>query len=336
VLAPPEVERLFENLRVLREQGRTIVIVTHKLNEVFSLAEDVTVLRRGETVFAAPLSGLTPTLLAEKMIGRNADSLMMRSSESNTSSEVVLELGQLKLRSAEEEVGLESLDIKAGEIVGIAGVEGNGQQELADWIVGVRREKKQGVVIKLRGVDISDFSLEERHQAGVAYIPSDRHDEGMIEAYSLSENLHLRAPIVRGPMWLKGLRLLNHSAMRRHSSELLESYGVRPPEPDLKASALSGGNQQKVVVARELSAAPRLILACNPTRGLDVGAAADVYARLLSAAREQNAAVLLISSDLDEVLNLSDRVAVLYRGKLSTIWARGVTQEEVGRAMVGA
>lgn len=329
VLAPPEVTTLFETLRALRAEGRTIVIVTHKLDEVFALATSVTVLRRGQSVFAGSLSGLNPATLAEKMIGSSTAGVVP-ASRSNQSGPVILDLKNIQLPGA---LSIDSLQVNAGEIVGIAGVEGNGQTELAAVIAGMLLPEYEGPVISLEGRRLNDLSAGERSAAGLAYIPADRQHEGLILDFSLAENLHVREPIC----WkLAGLHLLDHRAMSQRSGELLREYGAVPPLPELPARALSGGNQQKVVIARELSRKPRLIVACNPTRGLDVGAAADVHNRLLAAARKDNAGVLLISSDLDEVLLLADRVAVLYRGALKEIGAHGVGKEAAGRAMVGA
>jgi len=331
VLAPPEVEKLFETLRALRQGGRTIVIVTHKLDEVFSLASDVTVLRSGRTVFAGTLQGLTPPQLAEKMIGRELPHLPISSPPASAASETILELRTVDLPGA---LRIENLRLHAGEIVGVAGVEGNGQAELAAVIAGtLPLPKSGGEVLNLAGNSILNDSVRERSEAGVAFIPADRHREGLILELSLSDNLFLRTPLSREVL---GLRVLDHAKMAKTADERLREFGVVPPRPDVPAHALSGGNQQKVIVARELSRGPRLILACNPTRGLDIGAAADVHTRLLAAARESRAAVLLISSDLDEVLALADRVAVLYKGKLVEVGARGVDKPTVGRAMVGA
>jgi ABC-type uncharacterized transport system ATPase subunit len=335
VLAPPEVSTLFETLRRLRAAGRTIVVVTHKLDEVFALASDVTVLRRGETTFAGPLSGLNPTLLAEKMIGRVLENGKQKAEGGRQKAEQqtppVLSLQSMNVPGA---LHVERLDVDAGEIVGIAGVEGNGQEELAALIAGTHDDRADaGAELQLRGKALLRQSVRERSESGLAYIPSDRHQEGLVLDFSLQENLHLRTPLTRG---IAGVRLLDYAAMRTRSGELLRAYGAVPPDPELPARSLSGGNQQKVVIGRELSRDPVLILACNPTRGLDVGAAADVHQRLRAAAREKQAGVLLISSDLDEVLQLSDRVCVLYRGKLSEIGTRGVSRETVGRAMVGA
>jgi simple sugar transport system ATP-binding protein len=330
VLAPPEVSTLFETLRALRQQGRTIVIVTHKLDEVFALSSTVTVLRRGQTVLAGPLSGLTPATLAAKMIGQDSE----RKLEAGTvpdNAGTILDMQNILVPGV---LSIDSLRVKSGEIVGIAGVEGNGQTELAAVIAGtLKLPESEGPTIWLEDRLLNTLDAGERSAKGVAYIPADRHHEGLILDFSLTDNLHARNQI----FWrIAGLPLLDHKAMTLRSAELLREYGAVPPIPELPARSLSGGNQQKVVIARELSRKPRLILACNPTRGLDVGAAADVHARLLAAARTARAGVLLISSDLDEVLLLADRVVVLYRGALKEIGIRGVSKETAGRAMVGA
>jgi ABC-type uncharacterized transport system ATPase subunit len=331
VLAPPEVETLFETLRALRLAGRTIVIVTHKLDEVFALAADVTVLRAGRTVFAGPLQGMTPQGLAEKMIGRELPHLPVSPPHADAATQNVLELRNIDVPGA---LRIEQLQLRGGEIVGVAGVEGNGQAELAAVIAGTLSLADSGPAqMQLGGKSILHSSIRDRSEAGVAFIPADRHREGLILELSLSDNLFLRTPLTRDVL---GVSALDHAAMAKTSDSRLREYGVNAPRPELPAHALSGGNQQKVIVARELSRGPRLILACNPTRGLDIGAANDVHARLLAAAREHRAAVLLISSDLDEVLALSDRVTVLYKGKLAEVGVRGVEKAAVGRAMVGA
>lgn len=330
VLAPPEVEKLFDTLRALRAAGRTIVIVTHKLDEVFSLATDVTVLRAGRTVFAGALQGLTPQLLAEKMIGRELPHLPVSPPPAD-GAQPVLELRNVDIPGA---LRIEQLQLRGGEIVGVAGVEGNGQAELAAVIAGTQSLAESSTAqIQLGEKSIIHSSIRDRSEAGIAFIPADRHREGLILELSLSDNLFLRTPLTRDVL---GISTLDHTAMAKTADSRLREYGVVPPRPELPAHALSGGNQQKVIVARELSRGPRLILACNPTRGLDIGAANDVHARLLAAAREHRAAVLLISSDLDEVLALSDRVTVLYKGKLAEVGARGIEKAAVGRAMVGA
>jgi simple sugar transport system ATP-binding protein len=332
VLAPPEVQALFATLERLRAAGRTIVLITHKLDEVFALASDVTVLRRGKTVFAGPLKGMTAEELARKMVGEAREVI----SEGGTSDgEVMLEVKALNV-SATSGTGLHdaAFALRAGEILGVAGVEGNGQDELAGAIAGTVAPAP-GAQIRLAGADLLTMDIRQRSEAGIAFIPSDRQREGLVLEFSLAENLILREAFARPNPFGSG-PLIDRKRVAAMAGPRLSDYEVRPPEPDLPAGSLSGGNQQKVVIARELSRHPKVILACNPTRGLDVAAAASVHARLLDAARKDRAAVLLISSDLDEVLRLSDRVAVLYNGRLKDAGSRGVSKEEVGRAMVGA
>ena len=335
VLAPPEVATLFETLRGLRAEGRTIVVVTHKLDEVFALASAVTVLRRGKTVFAGNLMDLTPAALAEKMIGRALPTTATSARVAKTDETAVLTVRNLRIPGT---LDIDRLEIRSGEILGIAGVEGNGQEELAAAIAGTLHtdegmSPEKDAAIEMRGLALIGLAVKARSEAGLAYIPSDRHHEGLVLDFSLSENLFARAPLTKR---IAGITVLHHAAMRARGGELLRDYGAVPPETELPARSLSGGNQQKVVIARELSRSPALIVAANPTRGLDVGAAGDVHQRLLSAAREHHAGVLLISSDLDEVLLLADRVCVLYRGKIAEVGARGVSKDAVGRAMVGA
>ena len=342
VLAPPEVKTLFDTLLALRAAGRTLLIVTHKLDEVFALASETTVLRAGETVYTGNLSELNPNMLAEKVIGREqnaaghnveADAPSVNRYSPPSIPEIVLEARNIDL---EKRLSVECLQIHAGEILGIAGVEGNGQDELAGLIAGTftsASAKKMKGTLNLLQTPLLPLSVCQRSELGLAYIPSDRQREALILEMTLNENLHLRRPMLR-PLPL--LHVLDHAKMARQSAAALNEYGVVPANEKLTANALSGGNQQKVVAARELSHAPRLVLACNPTRGLDIAAAASLQQRLMLLARERGAAVLLISSDLDEVLLLSDRVMVLYRSHLTDMGARGVTKDDVGRAMVGA
>ncbi|HYF48824.1 MAG TPA: ATP-binding cassette domain-containing protein, partial [Planctomycetota bacterium] len=230
VLAPPEIEKLFDNLRRMRDGGRTIVIVTHKLDEVTALASDVTVLRRGETVFAGPLAGMTPAQIAEKMIGREAPRLAVAAPSIQQAQPPTLEIENL--RGA---VNVPRLRILGGEILGIAGVEGNGQQELAEAIIGTRTLSPGDVnVLSMGGSSIRALTPAQRAELGLACIPADRQREGLVLEFSLTENLHLRAPLQKGP-------LLDHARMKAHAAKLLPEYDVRPPDPELPAEALSGG-----------------------------------------------------------------------------------------------
>ncbi|MEI6233926.1 MAG: ABC transporter ATP-binding protein [Planctomycetota bacterium] len=333
VLAPAEIERLFVTLRALRDEGRTIVIVTHKLDEVFALASDVTVLRKGATVLESPIGGITPAELARAMIGQDPPGLISampkRTAESNDAP-IVFTLRGVRVPGV---LDVPALEIRAGEIVGIAGVEGNGQNELAGIIAGTIEHAHSIDTLSLGSRDLRPLSIRERSESGIAVIPSDRHREGLVLDMTLAENLHLRKPLIRR---VATLPLLDGDAMTSNAASLLQAFGAMPAEPELPAGALSGGNQQKVIAARELSGKPLLILASNPTRGLDVGAAAEIQNRLLTAARESGVGVLLISADMEEVLALSDRVFALYRGSLTAVGSRGVSRDAVGRAMVGA
>jgi len=331
VLAPPEVDALFVTLRKLRSAGRTIVVITHKLDEVFALAEEVTVLRRGKPVFTGALSGLTPRTLAQKMVG---DEHPIEPPTAATPGAVLLDVKALAATGARG-AGLKTATfvLREGEILGIAGVEGNGQDELAGALSGTLVPEAASRVT-LCGVALLGHSIRARSGLGLAVIPADRQREGLVLELTLAENLILRAAFERFKRCGGGI-FLSRRAIRAQAVAYLREYEVVPADAALPAGALSGGNQQKVVIARELTRNPCVILACHPTRGLDVGAAASVHRRLLDAARRQRSGILLISSDLDEVLHLSDRIAVLYRGTLTELGARGVSKDLVGRAMVG-
>lgn len=335
VLAPPEVDQLFRTLETLRAAGRTLVLITHKLDQVFALASAVTVLRGGRTVFEGPLQGLSSDELARMIVGEASSAAA--AAPAVRPGAAVLEVRALRV-PAEHGTGLHgaSFTLHAGEILGVAGVEGNGQDELAGALAGTRRAAA-GSSARLCGAELLTQSVRSRAAAGVASIPGDRQREGLVLELSLAENLHLReAYEAEHAAELGGAWRLSPARMIARARGRLEAYGVTPPDPALPAGALSGGNQQKVIAARELSRGIKLVLASNPTRGLDVAAAAAVQRRLVAAAREAGAAVLLISSDLDEVLALSDRVGVLYGGTLTLLGSRGVSRDAVGAAMVGA
>ncbi len=338
VLAPPEIEPLFSTLRGLQQAGKTIVLITHKLDEIFKLASDVTVLRRGQTTFTGSLKGLTPAVLAEKMIGPAKPKEKKSPAQKG---KAVLEAHQLSCPAeAKTQHGPPlheaSFNLQAGEILGVAGVEGNGQEGLAGTLAGTR-QAGAGSKVTFQNADLLSMTIRGRAEAGLAFIPGDRHREGLVLELTLAENLYLReafakgrsTEIMRGP-------LLSTSKMMTKAEPRLKAFGVDPPRANLTASHLSGGNQQKIVIARELARSPRVIIACNPARGLDVAAAAAVHERLMRAAREDGAGVLLISSDLDEILELSDRIAVLFKGRLKMLGERGVDRDRVGQEMVGA
>ena len=310
-LGPAQIEGLFATLKDLRARGHSVVIVTHKLAEVMDIADRVTVLKQGCNSAAAKRGEFDTRSLARAMTGRDLQDLPPR--ETRPNEEPILRVRDLVVhgRTRLEALNGVSFEARPYEILGVAGVEGNGQRELADALAGVR-ELESGT-IEIGGKDVSGLSPRRLHAAGIAFVPEDRHGWGLVLDMTLAENLALAA-VPSGRMSRYGV--LRRGAMKREAKELLEAYDVRPPDPNLPAIALSGGNQQKLVLARELSRNPRLLVAANPTNGLDVGAAEFVHRRLLEV-RESGSAVILISNELDELLKLSDRVIVLYRGRIA-------------------
>jgi general nucleoside transport system ATP-binding protein len=331
VLVPQEVDELFGNLRGLKAEGITILFISHKLDEVLSVADEITVIRRGTTVATVDPAGTTARRLAELMVGGELPSPETR--ESTVRPEVVLEVRGLTVRAADGRAVLDdvSLSIRAGEVLGIAGVEGNGQDELVEAIMGLRPAAAGSV--RLAGSDLSGLDTRHRREAGIGFIPSDRHRQGLLLEAPLWENRVLghqtRKPNVTGP-WI------DRGGARADTERIVRDYDVRTPGIDVTASALSGGNQQKLIIGREMSGDPVLLLASHPTRGVDVGAQAQIWDALRSA-RADGLAVLLISADLDELIGLSDTIDVILRGRLvGSADPRTVTPEELGSAMTGA
>ena len=317
VLVPQEIRELFRNLRRLRDQGRTLVFISHKLDEVMEIADRITVLRQGRVIDTVETSSATPSMLAEMMVGRPVLLQVPRPP-------ALPGAGRLDVRglSVEGERGRPrihdvSFNVRAGEVYAIAGVQGNGQAELVEAIVGLRRAATGRVL--LDGRDVIPLSVAERRAAGLAHIPEDRHRRGLVLAMSTRENLILGHH--RRPAFSHGL-LHDERAVDRFAAERCREYDVRVPRLGTPALALSGGNQQRLVIAREFAFTPGLLIAAQPTRGLDVGATEFVYRRLLEI-KAQGLAVLLVSVDLDEVLALADRIAVLYNGRIAREFRRG-------------
>ena len=310
VLTPQEVDDLFQVLRALREDGTTIVLITHKLAEVKAIAERVTVMRAGEIVGGGPVAALPIERIPGLMVGRPIPSLAPRTPR--PPGEPLLEAHGLVVRDARGLPAVRgmSFQVRAGEIFGIAGVEGNGQHELVECLAGLRPPTAGEIVIA--GRRCSGRSAREHFAAGLAHIPSDRLHRGLIADMSLAENLALgfqRSPALgRGPM-------LSRRRLRVRAAALLAEYDVRPPDPGARAGRLSGGNQQKLIAARELSRGARVLLAAHPTRGVDLGAVAFLHQRLL-AERDAGRAVLLVSSELSELLALGDRLVVMFGGRI--------------------
>lgn len=350
VLVPQEVEALFANLRGLKSEGLTIIFISHKLGEVLSVADAITVIRRGTTVGDADPKSVTVKQLAELMVGSELPSPETRESTVTTETMLTVEgltlsdaglepmsdsaglmVEEVEVRDARRLLDDISLTIHKGEILGIAGVEGNGQSELVEAIMGMRTP--DAGVITLDGADISTAPTRKRREDGIGYIPEDRHRHGLLLEGTLWENRILghvtEKPNSRGA-------LLDLTAARRDTERIVKEYDVRTPGIEVTAASLSGGNQQKLIVGREMSHLPKLLIAAHPTRGVDVGAQAQIWDQIRQARRE-GLAVLLISADLDELIGLSDTLRVMYRGRLvADADPATITPEELGSAMTGA
>ena len=332
VLSPQEVEGFFAILRKLQADGRAIIFISHKMKEVLNISDRITVLRRGKKVYLGPTGELTARELAREMIGEEINEVE-RSGDApleNKTSSSVLQLSHLTVLGSRNEMAVSDVSMAThrGEIVGIAGVDGNGQRELAEAIMGLRHSESG--TISILGTDPK--GTKAVRQRGVGYIPEDRQTTGVIASFSVTENLLLNVTHLENtaPRW----NVLNQRRKRNTTEQLIADYDIRPPIGSIPASALSGGNQQKIVLAREISLQPDLLVAVNPTRGLDVNAARYVHENLL-AQRNQSKSVLLISTELDEVLLLSDRLFVMSRGKLIEATAQRNDIEALGLLMTG-
>ena len=325
VLTPQEVEEFFKILRSMREQGKTIIIITHKLNEVLALSDNVTVMRDGKVVGERRTAETDAAELARLMVGR--DVLLRVEKADAQPKEPVLSVRGLKLRPD----AAVSFEVRAGEIVGIAGVEGNGQTELIETLAGLQHATAGSFA--LNGNDCSKLSAREIKELGVAHIPEDRQRRGLLLDFELTDNAilgtHYRAPAV------SGFGLLDDHAIEEKTKRLIRDFDVRPPNHELTARALSGGNQQKLIIGREFDIKPKLLLVSQPTRGVDIGAIEFIHRKLV-AQRDAGAAILLVSAELDEVLSLSDRILVMYQGRIvGEVDPRRVDQEEIGLMMTG-
>ncbi len=312
VLSPQEVERLFSILHNLKANGRSIILISHKMKEVLRMSDRITVLRRGKNVYVGKTGELTARELAREMLGEEVTEVVREAHSATTAG--VLTITRLFVPGSRGEFAVAgvSLETKRGEIVGIAGVDGNGQRELAEAIMGLR--KKAAGTIEILGTERK--RTKTVRLLGVGYIPEDRQTTGVIPSFSIAENLLLSVAHLKRHSWCG---ILSEKQKRETAERLIVDYDVRPPAIHVAGATLSGGNQQKVVLARELfhgeGAGPELLIAVNPTRGLDVSATSDVHQNLL-AQRERNKSVLLISTELDEVLQLSDRLYVMSQGRL--------------------
>jgi simple sugar transport system ATP-binding protein len=331
VLTPQETEELFVVMRSLRESGVSIIFITHKLKEVLAVADRITVLHRGRVVGTTTPAASTEEELATMMVGRHVELVVEKTPAQP--GEAVLELRNLVVQDDRRHVAVDdvSLEVRAGEIVCVAGVQGNGQTELVEALTGLR--KVTSGTIGFSGMDITKASPHDVLGAGVGHVPEDRQRDGLVVDFSIADNLVLdtydQAPFAR---WI----VRQEDAVLSAAEERRKAFDIRTPSVLAAASTLSGGNQQKVIVAREFSRDTRLIIASQPTRGLDVGSIEYIHARLVDK-RDEGAAVLIVSSELDEVLALADRIAVMYRGRIVDIVpAEQATREGIGLLMAGS
>ena len=329
VLTPQEAVELFGILRNLTREGMSIIFITHKLNEVLEIADRVTVLRRGKMIETLATAGATEESLAKLMVGRDV-LLRVEKGESTLQEPVLIveDLDVLDDRGLEKVRGV-SFDVRGGEIVALAGVDGNGQTELIDAITGLRRPERGRILVE--GVDVTRENARHHFDLGVGHIPEDRQRRGLVLEFSIAENLALHDYRKRPGSrfgWLYPKRLIEKA--RR----LIKEFDVRGGGPRTHGRALSGGNQQKVILAREIDRDPRVLVAAQPTRGLDVGAIEFVHRRLVEE-RDEGRAVLLVSLELEEVLSLADRILVIYEGRIVGEFPPTATEEELGVAMTG-
>jgi general nucleoside transport system ATP-binding protein len=329
VLTPQEAHELFEIIENLKAQGKSIVFISHKLNEVLEIADRITVLRRGKRVETIAREGATEAGLARSMVGREV--LLRVEKKPAQPGAPLLQVEDLEVR---DDRGLEavrgvSFDVRSGEILGIAGVDGNGQTELIDALTGLRHAS--GGLIRIGGEELSRATARQAFDAGMGHIPEDRQRRGLVLDFNLAENLVLHD---YGKEPFSRFGWVNPRGWFRWARGLLREFDVRGGGPTTRGGSLSGGNQQKVVVAREVSRDPSVLIAAQPTRGLDVGAIEFVHRRLVEQ-RDAGKAVLLVSLELEEILSLSDRILVLYEGRIVAEFPPDVSEEEVGIAMTG-
>ncbi|MNZ49403.1 Galactose/methyl galactoside import ATP-binding protein MglA [compost metagenome] len=330
VLTPQEIEELMAIMKRLVAEGKSIILITHKLKEIMEISDRVTIIRRGKVIDTVDTDKTNQNELAEKMVGRSV-SFTIDKKEANIG-QPVLQLSDVKMNSKDGVPLLNglNLEVKAGEIVGIAGVDGNGQTELIEAITGLL--KIDSGTIKAGGRDITNQSARAIAESGVAHIPEDRHKHGLVLDFSVSENMVLKtyyqAPYSKGGF-------LNRSAMEEHARNLVDRYDVRTPSIETKVRSMSGGNQQKAIIAREIEMDPELLIAAQPTRGLDVGAIEAVHRQLVEQ-RDMGKAVLLISFELQEIMNVSDRIAVIFEGKIvGEVLPQDTNDQELGLMMGG-
>jgi simple sugar transport system ATP-binding protein len=329
VLTPLEVEEFFVILRRMREQGKTVIIITHKLSEVLAISDEVTVMRDGRVVGRVQTKNTNAAELARLMVGREV--LLRVEKPEPKIGETELEVKNLSVtdNAGAKRINEVSFEVRRGEIVGIAGVEGNGQNELIETLAGLTDPARITGQINFEGRDLKTLGARVRRELGIAHIPEDRHRRGLLLDFSLAENsilgVHYRPPIARV--------LIDENAVQRRASEIIQGFDVRPPNAALPARALSGGNQQKLIIGREYHVAPKLLLVSQPTRGVDIGAIEFIHRQLVSL-RDNGCAILLVSAELEEVTTLSDRLLIIHEGKIAgEVDPKVATLEEIGLLM---
>ena len=332
VLTPQEVDEFFAILRRMREQGKTVVIITHKLSEVLAISDDVTVMRDGKVVGRVKTKETNAAELARLMVGREVLLRVEKPEAKVGQPELSVQGLTVKKADGSKRVDNVSFDVRAGEILGIAGVEGNGQTELIEALAGLVAPNHISGKILFENRNIAHEGARLRRELGIAHIPEDRHRRGLLLEFDLAENsilgVHYRKPIVN----VAGL-FLDSDAVRRRANEIIEGFDVRPANPDLPARALSGGNQQKLIIGREVKVNPKLLLVSQPTRGVDIGAIEFIHRKLVNL-RDEGCAVLLVSAELEEVTSLADRLLIIHEGRIvGEVDPKIATIEEIGLLM---
>ncbi len=329
VLTPQETKRLFTILENLKKDGKSIVFISHKLNEVMEISDRISVMRQGQYIGTVDKKDTSPTELAKMMIGREVF-LSMEKKKANPG-RTILKVDDM-WTSGEKEISKirgVSLEIKAGEIVGIAGIDGNGQSEFIEAITGLRKVEKGKVV--LDGVDITNYSPKKARESGLTHIPEDRNTRGLNRNLSIEENM---IAVQLDSLFKRGM-VLDKKKSLKYANEQAEKFDIRPRDPKISTQSLSGGNAQKVVVAREVSIGGKLLVASQPTRGVDIGAIESIRS-ILQDVKEKGLGVLLVSADLEEILSLSDRIVVMYEGKITgSMNAAEANEENLGLLMMG-
>ena len=330
VLTPQEINELGNTLLRLKQKDKTILIITHKLEEVMDFSDDITVLRNGRHVITVPKAETDIPSLTAYMVGREVH--LGGEKQENHCEGTVLELQNVSCRREGREVLRNiNLSVRKGEILGIAGIDGSGQTELTELIAGVL--PCAGGSVTYQGADVTRWPISQRKDSGIAFIPQDRHKHGLILSFSVEENLLLG--MQRKPRFIQKRFLQDRKAIHQMAERCVQDFDIRPAHSGSRASALSGGNQQKVIIAREVSSQPSLIVADQPTRGVDIGAIESIHCILVQH-RNNGGAVVLASLELDEVMMLSDRIAVMYNGEIVGILsAAEATREKIGMMMVG-